>query len=151
MNNLVIEDAKIIFPNFKGEPDRFNTQGGKRSFCILFSNERAQELLEEGWNIKFLRPRDEDDLPRGYLSISIRFDVMPPKIVMISGGKKILLDQAKIDILDWAEIDRVDITVRPYNWTVNSSQGVKAYLKTMYVTVHEDEFEERYRDIPVAD
>lgn len=148
MKNLVIEDARIIFPNFKGEGDRFNPQGGKRSFCVLLNTERAKELAEEGWNVKRLKPRDEEEEPRGYLNVSIRFDIMPPKIVMISGGRKVTMDESKIDILDWAEIERADITIRAYPWEVNGNSGTKAYLKTMYVTVQEDEFEERYRDIP---
>ena len=48
-------------------------------------------------------------------------------------------------ILDTAYISKVDLTVTPYQWELKSGKsGVKAYLKTMYVTLDKDEFEDRY-------
>ena len=58
------------------------------------------------------------------------------------------LAEEDLEILDWVEIKNVDLVVRPYSWAFSGKSGVKAYLKSLYVTIHEDYLSLKYADIP---
>lgn len=146
-NNIskAFENVRICFRNFSGKASQYNAEGN-RNFCMIFNDQQqAEELAAEGWNIKYLQPRDEDDEPTPYMQVKVAFGQYPPKIVMITSGGQTLLDEDNINLLDTAEIVNVDLIVRPYTWSVRGQTGVKAYVKAMYVTIAEDEFEKKYR------
>lgn len=142
-NNIIIENARLVFKNFSGEESKFNRRGN-RNFCVILDNDTANDLVDDGWNVKYLRPREEDEAPTPYLQVSVAFGNIPPKVIMIAGKTKTPLDEESIGSLDYAEISNVDLIVRPYNWEVNGKTGVKAYLKTMYVEIEQDVFANKY-------
>lgn len=145
--NINIGNAEIAFRNFTGKEGQFNP-AGRRNFCVILDNELASVLERDGWNVRYLKPRDEQEDPRPYVQVAVRFDNIPPKIVMITGRGKTVLDEESVHILDWAEIEKVDLVLSPSNWSVSGREGVKAYLKSMWVTIVEDPFEAQYYDTP---
>jgi hypothetical protein len=80
--------------------------------------------------------------------VAVSFGKNPPRIVLITSRGKTNLDESMVSLLDWADIENVDMIVRPYNWDVNGKTGIKAYVKSLYVTIREDELELKYLDVP---
>ena len=146
--NINIEHAKLVFRNFTGKAGTFNAKG-KRNFGVLLDTPVAEALERDGWNIKWLKPRDPLDAEQAFLKINVNFDgANPPKIVLVGSENKSQVNELNVTILDWADIDYVDLTASPYNYNVQGKQGVTAYLKLMYVVLAEDDFESKYINVP---
>ena len=145
---LVIEGARIIFRNFAGKEGMYNAEGD-RNFCLLLEPDVAEMMARDGWNVKTLKPRpgNEDEGPQPYIPVSIGYKNRPPRIVMITSKGRTDLGQDELELLDWVDIANVDLIIRPYSWSVGGRGGVKAYLKSFFVTIAEDFLELKYADV----
>ena len=141
--DLQIENATIMFRNFRGEPDKFNTQG-KRTFVVFIDPADADRIASQGWNVKRLSPRDGDEIGQAYLNVEVQYRFYPPTVMLIVGNTMTKLDEETIGQLDWAEIEKVDLILRPYEWEMAGRTGVKAYLKKMWVTLKVSPLEQKY-------
>ena len=146
MKNITIEDAKLLggsFKNFSGHATKFTAEG-VRTFCVALDPDLADDMRAEGWNVRQLKPREEGDEPLDYIQVKVSFDNRPPKVVLITGNKRAILDEDSVGALDWAELETVDIVITPYEWEFNGRTGVKAYLKSLYATQVVDELDAKY-------
>jgi len=147
IEDLMIEDARIIFRNFAGAAKQFNEEG-KRNFNLVIPPEAADGMERAGWNIKYLKAREEGDAPQPILKVNVSYKHRPPTVVLITSKGRTNLGEDDIDILDWQEIKQVDVRVSPSKWDMNGRSGVSAYLRSIYVTIQEDYLEQKYMDVP---
>lgn len=143
---FMIEDAHIFWRNFAGKEGRYN-QPGERNFLVNLDEKTAQQMLKDGWSVKWPDPKnpDEDDsVGEPFIQVSVNFKNWPPRIVLITSRARTNLDESTVEVLDWTNIQTVDLICRAYNWNVNGKSGIKAYLKSMFVTIDEDFLERKY-------
>lgn len=130
---LQIDDAKICFRNFAGEPDKYN-RAGDRNFALVIPDEETKNaLIAEGYNVRTRPPRDPDDEPFMYLPVKIKFNDRGPYAYLVTNGKKVQLDEESINCLDKVYILKCDLDIRPYDWDVNGKTGRTAYLQSIRV------------------
>ena len=105
--------------------------------------------LDMGFNVKVRDPKEEGDEPLYFLKIFLNFKYKDaPRVYLVSSRGKRELDENSVQIVDYAEMYKVDLTFREYNWEVNGNTGIKAMLKNMYVHIVEDELDMQYADTP---
>ena len=149
--NLVLRNAEIAGRNFAGHKTDFNNEGNRRFSVVFRDPEEIERLTADGWYLKVRHFGDNPEDVIAYLDVAVWFDRNPPQCFMISGGYQRPLNEAKIAVLDVADLERVDLVIGPKAWKRNGRSGIKAYLKALYATLRESELADDYRDIPIYD
>lgn len=140
---FMVEDATIIFRNFAGKEGQYNREGD-RNFAVILPEDVARQMLEDGWNVRYLESRDEGEPDTPYISVAVNFKNRPPRVVLITSASRTQLDENSVEVLDWADIRVADLIARGYDWNVNDKSGTKAYLQSLFVTIEEDALERKY-------
>lgn len=151
ISTVQIEDARLIFKNFAGREGQYNRKGD-RNFGVILPPDVADQMHEDGWNVKYLTSRDEDNPETTpWLPVAVSFDVKPPKVTLITSAGRTHLDEEAVEILDWLEAKEIDLILNPHPWDVNGKSGIKAYLKTLYITQEEDDLDRKYANVGTSD
>ena len=147
VNNINIEGATIIWKNFSGERDRFNP--GKRGFSVVIDDEvMADELKQEGWNVKERPLQEGADPSEQEWTLPVKLNMNRyTQVWLIVGNHKTLLNEDTVAQLDVVDIVNCDISIRPYEWEMSGRTGITAYVDSMYVTIRENKFAEKYADL----
>lgn len=151
-DEVTIENARVVFRNFAGKAGMYNREGD-RFFSVFLDDEIAEQLLADGWNVKRLKPREDNEIGQAHLQIKVKYseNARPPRVVLITSRGRNDLDEETIEMLDWADFENVDLKFRPYNWEISGKTGVTAYLKSMYVKIYEDDLDRKYAEVTTSD
>ena len=145
------ENASIIFRNFEGRDSKYNRAGDRNFAVVIEDQEMAQRLLDDGWNVRIREPREEGDRPLTTISVAVRFEsfpnVPPAKIFVYTNHNRVEMTEENVSELDFAEIQNVDLTIRPRFWEDDAGEThIKAYLKEMHVTLVDSPWESKYSE-----
>lgn len=155
MQNLNIENARIGYKNFSGKEGKYNAAGNRTFSVFIDDPDAAQQLISDGWNLKVRNKKDVEvgEEPKYHIPVSVKYgsDYYKPRIFQISSAGKVLLTEDTVGLLDYSIFENVDLSLRPYEWEVNGTSGIKAYVDEMYVTIQEGVFASKYSDIPSND
>lgn len=152
---LQIDDARLVFKNFRGEGGKYNREGERNFAVVIETDEQYQALLNDvnkygdSWNVKIKEAREEGDTPFMYLPVKVKFNDNGPAVYLISGRAKTKLTEASVAILDDIEILQVNLDIRPYDGEVNGKTYRTAYLKAIEVVQEIDRFADDVTDVEV--
>jgi hypothetical protein len=140
---FMIENARLVYRNFSGKETQFKPEG-TRAFSVVLDKDTADRMAQDGWNVKCKPAQDDDDEEFCHIEVTVGYKMRPPKVIVITDTSRTSLTEETIGMLDWAEIRNVDLVANAYSWEVGGKTGIKAYLKTMFVTIEEDALERKY-------
>lgn len=141
----MIENAHIFRRNFTGREGMYN-QAGQRNFLVSLDEKTAKEMAKDGWNVKFPEARDEEEDARDpYIQVNVGYKIRPPRIIMITSTGRVIMTEENVEALDWVDIAMADLIFTASEWSVNGKSGIKAWLKSLFITIEEDELERKYQ------
>jgi hypothetical protein len=145
---ITVENAKIKYPNFSGNEDRFNKKGD-RNFNLVLPEDIAQQMEADGYIIKRREQNtDEGIVPsEPYVKCKLGYKFKAPRIYLVTSRNKTLLTEDLVGSLDDCEILMVDVILSPYNWEIRGETGVTPYVNTMYVLIHENLLDRKWADL----
>lgn len=138
--NVEIKNAEILpggFRNFRGEVYQYNERGDRTFTVVIPDAALAQEMSEDGWKVRILTNRQDEQEPPKYI-LSVKVDFSHPRFAAIvhmrCDGKITRLNEETINLLDEAMIiqDGTNVVIRAYEWAPGK---IKAYLDEMMVEI----------------
>ena len=148
---LQIDDAKIVYRNFKGEGSKYNREGDRNFSLIIPNREIADKLVEEGWNVKIKPSNNEEEDEFITLPVKVKFNDRGPQVFIVSGESHRKLKEDTVAMLDDIDIASVDLDIRPYDWTIqegtpNEKSGRTAYLQSIKVIQNIDRISAQFAE-----
>ena len=115
-NTITIRNAQVngALANFSGRPRGPKDREGDRHLLIRLDERLANERADDGWAVKWTKPRPEnpDYEPYPYIKVKINYNLRKkPSVYMVTKNNKVLLDENTIDQLEGCYFEKVDVTI----------------------------------------
>lgn len=152
---IVIEDAKLLWPNFSGRPDRFSrNEPVPPNTNVTLKKDVADKLRELGVNVR--EPKIDPDREGLDLDpfVKVRFNYSgrsEPRVTMLMGDPaetpaarmpRQVLDRSTVKLLDTANIISADLVVNTYQ--APGSDSTTLYADSAYIFVRPSPLDLKY-------
>ena len=136
--NIRVEDAVIIYTNFRGAPTNLNPTGGKRTFGLCLNQEWA-DRLKDNWNVKVIELENGERLYHTEIVVNDQSQY-PPKLYLLSefmGNQTMTLLQPDMyKKLDSDMIVSLDLEIHPFvHGRGGNPNATKGYLKNLWANL----------------
>ena len=145
---LQIDDARIIWRNFEGRPDKYNKEGDRNFHLIIPNQEIADALMNDtnefgvGWNVR-IKPADEEGgQPFMHLKVNVKFNDRGPIIYLNTGRVRRRINEDEAGRLDRISISSVNLDIRPNDGEGTYGPYRSAWLNGMEIFQEVNRFEE---------
>ena len=149
-NLKVGDDGQVFMINFAGRCTDNNPNGHKQFNVIIEDEELAEKLKADGWNIFRTKESEKYGPSKPAICVEMRWhdkeelQYLNPIIYKCTSKKKTKLTEDLVPDLEKDEILNIDLNINPSYWKVNGKEGIKAYVEKMWVTIEDDDMEEKY-------
>lgn len=150
-NRLTFHNVELRRRNFSGVKDDFNERGN-RQVLIVVGKQHAYDLgfdsvtdmfnalKADDWKVKRFNATDENNDPDMYFpATAVYYDRDKSSIFMKTGRNSRLLTEQTVGLLDSADIENTDVILSKHYYDSHGKQGYNVRIKSMEVTVIEDE------------
>ena len=156
IQKLQFDNADLMWRNFAGREEEYNAEGDRNFTIRIEDPELAESIREDGWNVRYLDPREDGESGVHYLKVKVSYKFREPRIYLVKppreeGGEPVLLPlmESTIAMLDYSRFENVDLVVSPSFWSRNGRSGVSAYLESMYVQLETTDIDRKYDGLEI--
>lgn len=149
---ITMEGVEIKWRNFAGIKGEFNKLGYNLFTIVVPDYIDVNQMQKDGWNVKWKAVDKLDPEAGEFPALEIRINMnskYPPKVIMRSEQtkKRTYLSEDTLVELDHADIVNCDIVIGPNHYEINGKKGIRAYLRSMWATIHEDPLDLKYNEM----
>lgn len=149
--DLIIEDAVLMFTNFEGREERHEGRvmnaKGARNFHVIVPEDIVEQLIDDGWNVKILAPREEGDEARHMVKVNVSYRFREPDIRVYTNDREYIYHEDQVANLDYADIISADVIIHPSEYTKDDGTiGLSGYCTELRVVIESSPFDKKYAD-----